>query len=453
MLKKHPKGLISLFFTESWERFGFYGMRALLPLYMFGAIQDGALGWSNKTSMQIYGWYIGVAYVTTLLGGWFADKMIGQRRSIILGGFLMALGYFSLALGSMPSFFAGLVLICFGNGFFKPCVTSMLGGLYEKNDVRRDSGYSIFYMGINLGAFVGPFICGTLQGLKGYQWGFAAAGVGMLISIIVFWHAQKSRFGTIGLAPNRKAIKETPKVPLNKQEKSNILVLTIIAMFTILFMVAFEQAGGLLALYADKYTDRNLLGFMIPTAWFQSLNPFFIVVLAPVMSWVWSQFAKYKNDLSMAVKVSLGFFLTAISFAFMMGAAVQFGAIGKSALVWLVAFNFFCTLGELCINPIVWSNVSKLAPTRYISSMMAIILVCIGMGGYLSGFVGSYVDDLGPYQIFGGITALMTVTGFALLALNKKLKSMTHVQIESQIEKAKEAIEEKEPALSGVGAE
>jgi POT family proton-dependent oligopeptide transporter len=207
-----------------------------------------------------------------------------------------------------------------------------------------------------------------------------------------------------------------------------MLVLTIVALFTIFFIVAFEQAGGLLALYAHSYTDRSFFGFVIPTAWFQSLNPFFIVLLAPMLSWVWTQFARNKKDLSMAVKVSLGFFLTSISFLFMMGAAMQFSAIGKSAALWLVVFNIFCTLGELCINPIVWSNVSKLAPARYISSMMAVILVCIGIGSYLSGVVGSFVDDLGPYQIFGGIAVVMALAGVVLLTLNKKLESMVHLQ-------------------------
>jgi proton-dependent oligopeptide transporter, POT family len=421
MLKNHPKGLMPLFFTETWERFGFYGMRALLTLYMIGAVANGGLGWSNGASLTVYAYYLGMAYFTTILGGWVADRFWGQRRSVVVGGLMMAAGYFLLAVRSNEAFFAGLSLVALGNGFFKPCLTSILGCLYKKDSPYRDSGYAIFYMGINLGGFIAPLVCGFFQETIGFGVGFIVAGVGMLIGLATFLRGQqKGHFKDAGLKPEKASKASKAEKPLTALEKSRLVVVCVWSLLTIAFFMAFEQAGGLLAVYAQDYTRRFILGFEVNAAFFQTLNPLFIILFGPIVSYIWAK----SGELSLTVKFAIGFFLSAIAFGCMMLAASEYHTTGSSHMVWLVLFNLFVTVGELCITPVLWSNVSKITPTRYLSFMMAVTLACVGVGSYLAGFVGSFVETLTTMQIFSGIGITMLALSVISLALNAKLRSM-----------------------------
>jgi len=432
MLKNHPKGLKFLFFTEMWERFGFYGMRALLILYMIRSIADGGLGWSNGSSLKVYAWYLGIVYLTTIPGGWIADRFWGQRRSVIFGGLLMALGYFLLAIKGTNTFFAGLGCVALGNGFFKPCLTSILGCLYKKDSSYRDSGYAIFYMGINIGGFMAPIVCDEFQKRVSFEMAFIVAGIGMLIGLGTFLRGQqKGVFQMAGLKPQKADQAAIHKKPLTSLEKSRLMVVCIWSVLIIAFFMAFEQAGGLLSVYAEEYTRRTFFGFEIGAAQFQSLNPLFIVLIGPVMSIIWGKL----GNLSLTIKFAFGFFLSAIAFGCMMLAAREYQATGSSSALWLVIFNLLITIGELCITPVLWSSVSKITPTRYLSFMMAVTLGCVGVGGYLAGFVGSYVEMLSTMQIFSGIALVMVILGVISLAVNAKLKSMVEGNVKKKAKK------------------
>jgi len=432
MLQNHPKGLKPLFFTEMWERFGFYGMRALLTLYMITAVSAGGLGWSNGFSLNIYAWYLGLAYFTTILGGWVADRFWGQRRSVVFGGLLMALGYFLLAIKGTNTFFIGLSCVALGNGFFKPCLTSILGCLYKKDSSYRDSGYAIFYMGINLGGLLAPFICGYFQEIGGFETGFIIAGIGMLVGLATFLRGQqKGAFEMVGLKPQKVDKKALSEKPLTSLEKNRLVVVCIWSILIIAFFMAFEQAGGLLSVYAKEYTRRTFMGFEINAAYFQSLNPFFIILVGPIMSVIWGKL----GNLSLTIKFAFGFFLSAIAFGCMMLAAQEYQTTGSSSAFWLVLFNLLITIGELCITPVLWSNVSKITPTRYLSFMMAVTLACVGIGCYLAGFVGSYVETFSTMEIFSGIGVVMVALGVISLAINGKLKSLVEGGIKKKAKK------------------
>lgn len=433
----HPRGLFLLFGTELWERFSYYAMRAILVLYLTDTTIHGGLGWSTKDALDLYGIYTGLVYVTPLIGGWLADNYLGQRRSIIMGGALMALGQFTLSLpaemlglSSVHSLYLGLAILIAGNGLFKPNISTMVGDLYEVGDHRRDGAFTIFYMGINLGALLAGVIAGSVSNEFGWKAGFVTAGIGMLISLVMQMTLAKPWLGDIGLVPaaarDLEEKKSAKKEPLTKQEVDRIKVIMVMGLFVIVFWAGFEQAGGLMNIYTQEYTDRMIGSFEVPAAWFQSLNPFFIIVLAPVLAALWVKLGE--KEPNSPVKFAVALFLLAIGFVCMVGAVMQQGGDTsvKTSMLWLVGAFFFHTLGELCLSPIGLSMVTKLAPLRLASLMMGTWLGFTAVANYVAGLIGSHVGELGAMSIFGGIAVSATISGVILLMFANKLVYWMH---------------------------
>lgn len=444
--KGHPPGLYFLFTVEMWERFSYYGMRAILSLYFAAEIIKGGLGWSEEKTSYIYGFYIGLVYLTPLIGGYIADNYIGRRKSITIGGILMMLGQFVLATNmSQETVFLGLGLIIVGNGFFKPNISTLVGSLYEQGDKRRESAFTIFYMGINVGALFAPIVTGTLIHSPeltphGYQLGFLCAGIGMLIGQITYNLFGRRYLGDVGMEPvvkqqKREADPNAPKVPLTMEEKSRIAVIFIIVSFTTFFWAGFEQAGSSLNLYTNTFIDRTVSTFEIPTAWFQSVNPLFIILLAPLFSIMWIQLANRGKEPSTPIKMGLGMILLGIGFLFMVGAGYERGstfgventdAAVKASLTWLALAYLFHTLGELCISPVGLSMITKLAPAQFVSLLMGVWFFSNFLAGLLSGLVAAQMKSLGATYVFGAIAIFVIVLGIVLLAISGRLKRMMH---------------------------
>ncbi|HHF3094833.1 TPA: peptide MFS transporter [Vibrio diabolicus] len=433
----HPRGLFLLFGTELWERFSYYAMRAILVLYLTDTTMNGGLGWSTKDALDLYGIYTGLVYITPLIGGYLADNYLGQRRSILLGGALMAIGQFTLALpadalgiGSLHSFYLGLGLLITGNGLFKPNISTMVGDLYKEGDNRRDGAFTIFYMGINLGALLAGVVSGSVTTSYGWKAGFVAAGVGMIISLVMQMVLAQSWLGDIGREPAAKRDlsnkNSTTKQPLTKEEVNRLKVILVMSLFTIVFWAGFEQAGGLMNIYTQQYTDRMIGGFEVPAAWFQSLNPFFIITLAPVLAVLWVKLGK--REPTSPVKFAMALFFLAIGFLCMVGAVLEQGGdtTVKTSMLWLVGAFFFHTLGELCLSPIGLSLVTKLAPLRLASLMMGAWFGCNAIANYVAGYVGSHVGELGATAIFSGIAVSATVSGVILLLFSNTLVRWMH---------------------------
>ncbi|WP_439837254.1 peptide MFS transporter [Aeromonas enteropelogenes] len=433
----HPKGLFLLFSTELWERFSYYGMRAVLVLYLTDLTANGGLGWNQADALKLYGIYTGLVYITPLIGGWLADTFLGQRRAILIGAVLMALGQFTLALphSMFPDqvvtvFYAGLALLIIGNGLFKPNISTMVGDLYEEGDHRRDGAFTIFYMGINLGSLLTGVICGAAATAYGWQAAFVGAGIGMLISLVLQATLAQRFLGDIGRIPAAKraaALRDKgQKAPLTKQEVDRIKVILVLGLFTIIFWAGFEQAGGLMNLYTQEYTDRMIGGFEVPTAWFQSLNPFFIITLAPIVAAIWVKLGK--KEPNSPVKFAMGLLFLAIGFLFMVGAVLEQGGDQsvKTSMFWLVGAYLFHTLGELCLSPIGLSMVTKLAPLRLASLMMGAWLGFIAVANYAAGLIGSFIGESGPLAIFGGIALAAIISALILLAMANRLVYWMH---------------------------
>ena len=412
----HPKGLTTLFFTEMWERFSYYGMRALLLLYMVAPIAGGGLEFDVVKATSIYGTYTSAVYFTTLFGGWLADKFLGARLAVLLGGIVIASGHFAMVVPSLPFFYTGLVLIALGTGLLKPNISTMVGGLYGADDPRRDSGFSLFYMGINLGAMIAPIICGYLGQRINWHLGFGAAGVGMLLGLVQFTLHRK-RLAHVGArpAPKKTTSQETVKQPLTKLEKRRIAIVFMLYFFSIIFWMAFEQSGSSFALFAQNHTRTQLFGFEFPSAWFQSVNSIFILTLAPVFSVLWLRL-KDKQPSSPA-KFSFGLLFVGLGMG-VIAIAASFTGSGKVSPLWLIAVFFIHTLGELCLSPVGLSTVSKLAPVRMVGLMMGLWFLATSIGNYLAGQVaGFYQDDSGVlFRLFGGL-AIVTIIGSIALAL------------------------------------
>ncbi|WP_114786617.1 peptide MFS transporter [Vibrio tetraodonis] len=433
----HPRGLFLLFGTELWERFSYYGMRAILVLYLTDKTINGGLGWTTKDALDLYGIYTGLVYITPLIGGWLADNYLGQRRSILMGGALMAAGQFTLALpaemigmSTLHSFYLGLALLIAGNGLFKPNISTMVGDLYQEGDNRRDGAFTIFYMGINLGALLAGIIVGSVTGEFGWKSGFVVAGIGMVISLVMQMSLAQSWLGDIGMEPSAKRElankKSHRKEPLTKEEFDRIKVILVMSVFTIVFWAGFEQAGGLMNIYTQQYTDRMIGGFEVPAAWFQSLNPFFIITLAPILAILWVKLGK--REPNSPVKFALAMFFLALGFLCMVGAVMEQGGDTsvKTSMLWLVGAFFFHTLGELCLSPIGLSLVTKLAPLRLASLMMGAWFGCTAIANYVAGYVGSHVGELGAMAIFSGIAVTAIISGVILLLFSNTLVRWMH---------------------------
>jgi POT family proton-dependent oligopeptide transporter len=444
--KKHPPGLYLLFFTELWERFSYYGMRALLVLYLTTALVSGGLGFEESVAMSIYGFFTGAVYFTPMVGGYLSDRFLGRRLAITIGGIAMALGNFILfAEQSTWGLYAGLGFLILGNGFFKPNISTLVGELYDGKDSRRDAAFTIFYMGINIGAFFAPLVCGflaedyfktTVNGVVhyGFRYGFLAAAIGMVIGQVLFNTLANRFLGEIGKKPVGKPVKTATgadkSAPLTKKEKQRTAVIVILACFVVFFWAGFEQAGSSLTLYTDKFVDRQLGTWEVPTSWFQSLNPLFIVILAPILSALWVKLAQTKRgDLPIPTKMALGMILLGLGYVVLLLAVMQTGSDEqnlqvKANVMFIVITYLLHTLGELFLSPVGLSMVSKIAPVKLASLLMGVWLASSGVANILAGQLASTTESLGYFEVFGLIGVLAVGLGLVLLLISRKLVKM-----------------------------
>lgn len=432
----HPIGLYVLFFTEMWERFSYYGMRAILVLYLVAQTtsDNAGLGWSNGEALALYGWYTMLVYVASIPGGFIADKLIGQRKSVLYGGILLCFGHGILAVEEMWAFYTGLGLIIAGVGMLKPNISTMVGGLYKQGDIRRDKGFTIFYIGINIGAFLSSIIVGTVGEVYGWHYGFGLAGIGMALGLIQYVLGQKylKHVGNFLGASENNHDKELIKKPLNKEEKDRVIVLFISFLLVIVFWGAFEQAGGLMNIYASEKTNRILsfslpyIGNEVPASWFQSLNAMFIIFLGTTVASIWAK-RKLKSKVSTSLfKMIIGLIIMGTGFLFMSAASTEHDTSGASAMYWLVLAYLFHTVGELCISPVALSFITKLAPVKYASIMMGVYFAMTGFGNKLAGLLGESAESMGEFKIFTGIAVFCVLFGSIVLLFRKKLEVLTH---------------------------
>jgi POT family proton-dependent oligopeptide transporter len=477
----HPRGLSTLFFTEMWERFSYYGMRALLILFMTAPLAAGGLGFDTATAGAIYGLYTSMVYMTTLPGGWIADRLIGPQNAVLYGGVLIAAGHFSMAVPSLGTFYLGLFLIVIGTGLLKGNASVIVGRLYSTDDVRRDAGYSIFYMGINLGAFIAPLVCGYLGQRVSWHLGFGAAGVGMTLGLVQYALGRKhlgeaGRYpadagssaalagqkkqamiwtgaaaavlllGGIGMASGVVAISPTQ---LSNAAGYFLLVLTVVffgwlflssgwtpeerkrnyvigALFlaAALFWSEFEQAGSTLNLFADRNTDNSIAGWAFPSTWFQSLNSLFIIALAPVFAWLWLWLARRRLEPSSPAKFGVGLVLVGAGFAVLaLGAALAQQGI-KVSPWWLVATYLLHTCGELAISPVGLSAMSKLAPVRIGGLIMGVWFLATSVGNYIGGRMAGLYESMTLPSLFGAVAAFGVACGVLLLLVVRPMRRL-----------------------------
>ncbi len=406
----HPRGLNVLFFTELWERFSYYGMRAVLMPFMVAPAVLGGLGYTDAHASDIYGWYTMSVYLASIPGGLIADRLIGARKAILVGGIVIALGHFTMAMPNLVGFFSGLALIVLGTGLLKPNISTMVGRLYHANDVRRDAGFSIFYMGINLGATLSPLVCGHLaqsdhfkQVLAQYglskelcwHFGFAAAGVGMclgLAHLLWHWHLLDKIGGKFKCevpppVEDGVAKSDISKPMFTSEEWKKLGALLCLFVFNALFWSIYEQGGSSLNLFADRLTDNTLFGFAFPSSWLQSFQPAYVIVLAPIFSWLWIKLGDKQP--SSPAKFAIGLLFLGIGIAVMVPAAIL-TAQGKVSPMFLISVYFIETIGELCLSPVGLSTVTKLAPARLASLTMGGWFVSIAIGNKMAGFLSGY---------------------------------------------------------------
>jgi POT family proton-dependent oligopeptide transporter len=425
----HPVGLFVLFFTELWERFSYYGMRALFTIFLVAETNDKnpGFGWTNEEAIWLYGWYTMLVYVAAIPGGWVADNLLGQKKTVMLGGLLLCLGHGILAFDSEVSFYIGCAFIILGVGGLKPNISSMVGGLYPKGDERRDLGFYIFYLGINLGAFFAPLLCGWVGETYNWHYGFGLAAIGMAIGQITYYYGQPYLEGVGDLAfsnsEEKKQLKEKKLTPI---EKDRVKVLLISFLMIIIFWGAFEQAGGLMNLYAKQKTDRMLMGFEIPASWFQSLNAFFIVTLAVVVGGIWMRIKAKGKEASSIFKIAVGILVMGFGFMFMRFAASEYELMGYSSMYWLVLAYLFHTLGELCASPVSLSYITKLAPVKYASLIMGVFWAATGLGNKLAATIGENAGAAGEKATFTGIFIFCTLFAMLIMAILKPLKRLAH---------------------------
>jgi len=403
----HPVGLYILFFTELWERFSYYGMRGILVLYIATSATaiDPGLGWTNGDAIWLYGWYTMLVYVASIPGGWVADKFLGQKKTVLLGGLLLCAGHGILAVPQTWAFFTGLLLIILGVGGLKPNISTMVGGLYKEGDIRRDSGFTIFYIGINIGAFLASITVGYIAYIYGWHYGFGLAGIGMLVGQAVFMAGQKYLKGVGEFTGGNKVSEEAKaaaKRPLNKIEKDRVVVLLISFLIVVVFWGAFEQAGGLMNLYTDAKVDRTT-SFLnlgeIPAAVFQSLNAGYIIIFGTIIGGFWLWWKKSGRESSSLFKMAIGTIIMGLGYVFMMFASQEASseAFGKAAMIWIFLAYLFHTIGELCTSPVALSFITKLAPLKYASIMMGVYFAATGFGNKLAGSIGES-SQLEPYS-------------------------------------------------------
>lgn len=432
----HPVGLFILFFTEMWERFSYYGMRAILVLYLVAKTSENnaGLGWTNAEALALYGWYTMLVYISSIPGGWIADKFIGQKKSVFIGGLLLVVGHSILAVEQMVAFYTGLGFIIAGVGMLKPNISIMVGGLYKRGDIRRDKGFTIFYIGINIGAFLSSLIVGTIGEVYGWHYGFGLAGIGMALGLLQYVFGQKylKNVGNFLGGSTKIEEKEIANKSLSKIEKDRIIVLFISFLIVIVFWGAYEQAGGLMNIYASEKTNRILpfslpfIGNEIPASWFQSLVALFIIILGTSVAGYWAK-RKLQGKLSTSLfKMLIGLVFMGTGYFFMSAAAGQNLTTGSSAMYWLVLTYLFHTIGELCVSPVALSYITKLAPVKYASLMMGIYFAMTGIGNKVAGLIGESASKLGEFTVFTGIAIISIIFGFLVMLFRNKLEVLTH---------------------------
>ena len=484
----HPAGLSTLFFTEMWERFSYYGMRAILMLYMTKALAEGGLAFDEGYASLIYATYVSSVWYLPLIGGWLADRVLGARRAVLIGGIIIACGHYSMAINSLPTFYAGLILIACGTGLLKPNISAMVGQLYSEADKRRDAGFSIFYMGINLGAFLSPIVVGFLAQKQSFRnflssmgfdpnsawhWGFAAAGVGMTLGLIQYVIGRK-KLADVGIKPEpSKAQAESstgvdyvtlslavvgglvgaglgfyvggsklsalfPGVVgffagyltgitrlLNGDELKRVLVIFILFVFSILFWMTYEQAGSSLTLFADRFTETTLLGWQYPSSWFQAVPAIFVIIFAPIIGAVWQKLGDRQP--SSPGKFTIGLFFAGIAFVVITFASTL-AANGRVSVMWLILVYFLQTIGELCLSPVGLSTVTKLAPARMVGLMMGVWFLSISIGSYIAGLTARLFkgnDTAVLTRGFGMFAAITLFAAIVLAVLTPLIKRMT----------------------------
>ncbi len=428
----HPKGLYVLFFTELWERFSYYGMRAILVLYLVAEVDKhgplAGLGWSQAQALALYGWYTMSVYVASIPGGLIADRLLGQKKTIMLGGLFLCAGHITLAIPGLAFFYTGLTLIVVGVGLLKPNISTMVGALYPAGDPRRDKGFTIFYIGINVGAFLSGLIVGYIGETIGWHYGFALAGVGMLLGQAVYmWgHRYLKGVGEFVAPQTNNDGSKLKAAPLTKEEKDRVFVLLLSFLIVIVFWGAFEQAGGLMSIYAKEKTARMIGSFEVPASWFQSLNPLFIMLFGVIVANFWVAWGKKGHEASSLFKMAIGTLIMGTGFAFMVAASYQAASAGKAAMYWLVLAYLFHTIGELSASPVALSFITKLAPAKYASLMMGVYFAMTGLGSKVAGLLGEAASGAGERTIFGGIFIFCVLFALLILALLKPLKRMTH---------------------------
>ncbi len=479
---RHPRGLMTLFYTEMWERFSYYGMRALLILYLSEATigQNPGMGLDVATSGAIYGLYTGLVYLLGLPGGWVADQLWGQRKAVFVGGCIIAAGHFSMAVPNDFNFFLGLVLIIIGTGLLKPNVSSVVADLYPEGGARRDAGFSIFYQGINVGAFAGPLICGWLGQNWNWHWGFSAAGFGMVLGLIQF-RLGYGRLGDAGVLRSERTPEQIASlsrrffggcaalavalvafgylvssgaIPITLTqiagglvwvigsvvvvyffylmffgghtvvEKKKIVAIFWFALLAVIFWSGFEQAGSSMNLFAEDYTDRTIGSWSYPASWLQSVNAFFIVCLAPVFGWLWVWLANRNRNPSTAVKFALGLLGLAAGFFVIAWGAANATPESPVSASWLIVMYFLHTVGELALSPVGLSAVTKLAPPSRVSQMMGLWFVATSLGNVMAGLVAGQLEALEPSPLFFAVTTIIGSAGFVALLASPFIKRL-----------------------------
>jgi len=428
MTKRHPKGLAILFFTEMWERFSFYGMRAILVLYLTKQTmgENPGMGWSASDALVLYGWYTMLVYVMAIPGGIIADRWLGQKKTVFIGGILIAIGQLTLAIDGLTAFYTGLALIISGVGLLKPNISTMVGGLYKEGDSRRDSGFIIFYIGINIGAASAPLLVGYIGEVYGWHYGFGLAGIGMLLGQIVYIWGQKFLKEVGNLVVVKKNTGTKSSSPLTKIEKDRIVVLLISFIIVIVFWAAYEQAGGLMNLYTKEKINRMVFGFEIPTSIFQSVPAIFVIIFGTIVAAFWNKRQGKGKESSSLFKMAVGTIVMGTGFLMMSGAALEAATGVKAMLIWLILSYLLQVLGELSISPVALSFITKLAPARFASIMMGIYFAATGLGNKLAGMVGELATHAGELEVFTGIFVFCLAFGLLLLVFFKKLKALTH---------------------------
>ena len=485
----HPIGLFILFLTEMWERFSYYGMRAILVLYLVAQTggDNPGLGWANDSAIALYGWYTMFVYVASIPGGILADKVIGQKKAVMLGGLLLCFGHGILAVEALWAFYTGLALIVLGVGCLKPNISTMVGGLYPKNEQnRRDMGFYIFYMGINLGAAAAALIVGYVGENIGWHYGFGLAGIGMALGQLTYWYGQKYLKHVGNLVKVENASNDSGSSNIiaqifhkknsiigfvitallgafvwlyygawdyglliiglafavgiaivvyndgNKKEKDRILVSYLSFLIIIVFWGSFEQAGGLMNVYAKQKTDLALGSFNVPASWFQSVNAIFILIFATIVGSIWIWWKNRGKESSSLFKMAIGVIIMGWGFFFMSIASSEVAydstgaVIAKSGMQWLVLAYLFHTIGELCASPVALSFITKLAPERWMAFMMGAYFAATGLGNKVAGLLGESASEFGEFAIFTGIGVFCTVFGILVILILKPLKRLTH---------------------------